>query len=53
MAKYIKNLNNVLYNTKLAGAAINARKSKYCKSQIDIINYIYSILKVDGLNVVR
>ena len=28
IAKYIKNLNNILYNTKLASAAINAHKSK-------------------------
>jgi hypothetical protein len=26
IAKYIKNLDNILYNLKLAGAAINARK---------------------------
>ena len=27
MAKYIKNLNNILYNVELTGAAINACKS--------------------------
>ena len=28
MAKYIKNLNNILYNIELADVTINARKSK-------------------------
>ena len=28
VAEYIKNLNNILYNAKLAGAAINACKLK-------------------------
>ena len=28
VAKYIKNLNNILYNIKLANTAINARKLK-------------------------
>jgi len=50
MAKYIKNLNNVLYNLKLANTAINACKLKWYKRQTDIIGYICGTLSRAPIN---
>ena len=45
IADYIKNLNNTLFNTKLARAVINAIKLEQYKYQANIVGYIYSILR--------
>lgn len=39
VAEHIKNLDDVLYNTELAGGVISAMKSDWCKKQADIVGY--------------
>ena len=38
--KHLENLDAVLFNMELAGASINAAKSQWCQSQIEIVGYL-------------